>query len=166
MRKILVSSGAVVLVSLVCAATASAQTTSSTTFDVSITIENSCTVAVDDLSFGAVTDLTAAVPASTTGTVTCTATAPVAVSFDAGTGGTSTFAGRQMASGANTIDFNLYRDAPRTEILGDATGGTVTIGLTSTGGADGFTVYGQTVAAQSAKPPSTYTSIITATVTF
>jgi spore coat protein U-like protein len=165
MRKILVSTGAVVLVSLVFAATATAQT-ASTTFDVSITIENSCTVAVDDLSFGSVTDLTAAVPASTTGTVTCTATAPVAVSFDAGTGGTSTFAIRQMASGANTIDFNLYRDAPRTEILGDATGGTVTIGLTSTGGADGFTVYGQTVAAQSAKPPSTYTSIITATVTF
>lgn len=165
MRKILVSTGAVVIVSLVFAATAAAQT-ASTTFDVSITIENSCTVAVDDLNFGSVTDLTAAVAASTTGTVTCTATAPVAVSFDAGTGGTSTFAIRQMASGANTIDFNLYRDAPRTEILGDATAGTVTIGLTSTGGADGFTVYGQTVAAQSAKPPSTYTSIITATVTF
>jgi spore coat protein U-like protein len=165
MNRISVSVGAVALVSLLFADGVMAQT-ASTTFEVSITIENSCTLTVDNLSFGTVSDLTPAITSSATGAVTCTATAPVAVSFDAGTAGTSTLATRQMASGANTINYNLYRDASHTEILGDGTGGTFTVGLTSTGGDDGFTVYGQTVAAQGAKPPSTYASTITATVTF
>jgi spore coat protein U-like protein len=165
MRKLSVCVFAVVLGSLLSADSAAAQT-ATTTFEVSIVIENSCTVAVNNLSFGSVTDLTPAIAATTTGSVTCTATAPVAVSFDAGDGGSSTLATRQMASGGNTINYNLYRNGAHTEILGDGTSGTFTIGLTSTGGADAFTVYGQTVAAQSAKPVATYTTTITATVTF
>jgi hypothetical protein len=51
-------------------------------FVVSITIDQDCFVNVDNLFFGAVTDLTPAISGATTGTVTCTAIAPVSVSFD------------------------------------------------------------------------------------
>ncbi|MCX2780708.1 Csu type fimbrial protein [Microbulbifer thermotolerans] len=140
--------------------------TEDTTFLVSITVENSCTISVNDLNFGTVNDLTPSISASTTGTVTCTGLAPVSVSFDAGTGGASTFATRQMDDGVNTIDYNLYRDAANTEILGDGSGGTFTIDFTSTGGADAFDVYGLTDPGQNPKPAGTYNSTITATATF
>lgn len=140
--------------------------TDSDTFLVSITVENNCTIDVADLNFGTVNDLTPTIDGATAGSVTCTGIAPVSISFDPGTGGTSTFATRQMAFGVNTIDYNLYRDAARTEILGDGTSGTFTIDFTSTGGADGFDVYGRTAAAQNPKPAGTYASTVTATVEF
>lgn len=140
--------------------------TDDTTFVVSITVENDCLIAVNDLNFGTVNDLTPSISGATTGTVTCTGVAPVSVSFDAGTGGTSTFATRQMDDGTDTIDYNLYRDPAHTEILGDGTGGTFTIDFSSTGGADPFDVYGLTDPGQNPKPAGTYTSTITATVTF
>lgn len=140
--------------------------TASATFDVSITVEADCTIAVNDLTFPTVNDLTPAVAASTTGTVTCTGISPVSVSFDPGTGGASTFATRQMALGADTINYNLYADAAHTQILGDGSTGTVTIDFTSTGAADGFDVFAETAPTQNPKPAGTYTSTITATVTF
>jgi spore coat protein U-like protein len=140
--------------------------TANDTFLVSITVENDCVITVNDLSFGTVNDLTPSISSSTTGSVTCTGIAPVSVSFDAGTGGTSTFAIRQMDDGTDTIDYNLYRDAGNTEILGDGSGGTFTIDFTSTGGADAFDVFGLTDTGQNPKPAGTYSSTITATVTF
>lgn len=140
--------------------------TEDTTFLVSITIENDCTISINDLNFGTVNDLTPSISGSTSGTVTCTGLAPVSVAFSAGTGGTSSFTTRQMDDGTNTIDYNLYRDAANTEILGDGTGGTFTIDFTSTGGADAFDVYGLTGAGQNPKPAGTYNSTITATATF
>jgi spore coat protein U-like protein len=135
-------------------------------FVVSITVDQDCFVSVDNLFFGAVTDLTPEISGATTGTVTCTAIAPVSVSFDPGTGGASTFATRQMESNGETVDYNLYADAAHTEILGDGTGGTVTIDFTSMGDHDPFDIFGLTEANQGPKPRGTYTSIITATLTF
>ena len=140
--------------------------TASDTFDVFIRVENDCTIVVDDLNFGTVNDLTPAIDGATTGTVTCTGVAPVSISFNPGTGGTSTYATRQMELATNTIDYNLYRDAARTEILGDGTVGTVTIDFNSTGGADVFDIYGRTNAGQNPKPAGLYSSTITATVEF
>ena len=129
-------------------------------FDVTITIENVCTVAVNDLDFNTQTDITSSVAASTTGNVDCTGAGPWVVDFNAG--GSGSFATREMDSGAATIDYNLYRNSGHTEVLGDGTGGTFTLSGT---GDNGFTIYGQTVAGQT-PPTGTYTDTITATVTF
>ncbi|MEK9501363.1 Csu type fimbrial protein [Gaopeijia maritima] len=158
---------ALIVVTALCAVgpqSLSAQSTAE--FDVSITVENSCTIAVTDLDFGTVSDLTSAQDAATTGSVTCTGATPVSVSFNAGTVAGSTMAARLLGFGAETITFNLYRDSGRTEVLGDGTGGTVTIDFTSTGGADGLSVFGRTAAGQNPKPAGTYSSTITATVTW
>ncbi|WP_308364976.1 MULTISPECIES: spore coat U domain-containing protein [unclassified Microbulbifer] len=140
--------------------------TSSTTFTVSITVESDCLITANNLNFGAVDDLDQSIAGATNGFVTCSAIVPVSISFNAGTGGSSTFATRQMANGANTINYNIYRDSAHTEILGDGSGGTFTIDFTSTGGNDQFMVFGQTDPGQNPKPIGTYSSTITATITF
>jgi spore coat protein U-like protein len=167
LRKLRIAlSGLVAVLALFLAsAPASAQTTDDDTFDVTITVQNACTISVENLSFGIVNDLTPVISGSTEGTVTCTAAAPVSVAFNLGTAG-GTFATRLMANGTDTIGFNLYSEAAAGDILGDGTSGTETIELTSTGDADTFQIYGRTVAAQNPKPLGTYSTTVTATVTF
>lgn len=140
--------------------------TATASFEVRLTLGNECTIAVDDLNFGSFTNLALAYDAQVNGTVTCTGIAPISVEIDQGTGGSSTFATRQMGYEGETIDYNLYRDPARTEILGDGTGGTFPIGFTSSGGTDTFTIYASTVPGQVAKPSGIYTSDLVATITF
>lgn len=140
--------------------------TATDAFEVRITLGNECTIAVDDMDFGLVTDLSTAHDTQVGGSVTCTGIAPISVEFDPGTGGSSTFTTRQLGLGQETINYNLYRDAARTEILGDGTGGTFTIGFTSSAGADPFTIYARTAGGQGPKPSGTYASDLVATVTF
>jgi spore coat protein U-like protein len=141
--------------------------TDADTFDVSITVENSCLISVTNLGFGTVDTLAANIDAATTGSVTCTGVGPLNISFNAGTGTGSTLATRTMEDGAsNTIDYNLFRDSGRTEILGDGTGGTFEIAFNSTGGADAFDVFGRVAGGQNPKPVGTYSSTVTATVAF
>lgn len=151
----------------IAAVPASAQLSTTTdTFVVSITVQNECTVTVNDMDFGPVTSLVSAVSASTTAAVTCTGVGPITLSFDVGTGG-GDFDGRLMVSGSDTIEYNLYRDASHTEILGSGDSGPqVIIDDTSSGGTDTFTLYGLTTPGQGAKPVGTYTSTITATLTY
>lgn len=40
------------------------------------------------------------------------------------TGGSGSFAPRKMSSGANQLNYNLYKEANRTSVWGDGTGGT------------------------------------------
>jgi spore coat protein U-like protein len=50
-------------------------------------------------------------------------TVNVVVAFSPGSG---TYAARTMSNGTNTLNYNLYKDAARTQVRGDGTGGTVT----------------------------------------
>jgi spore coat protein U-like protein len=135
-------------------------------FLVQIVLTNSCTVTANDLDFGSRTTLTANIDVNTTVDVVCTGANPVSIAFDAGTGGTSTVANRQMNSGANIVNYNIYTTAGRTVPLG-STAGTNTIDFTSTGAGatDSPIVYGR-VPAQAAKPNGTYQSTVTATLTY
>ena len=139
--------------------------TDTATFQVSITVENSCDIVISDMDFGLVSSLATTHDAATSGTVTCTGISPLSIAFNVGSGGGS-LAARELSNGTDTILYNLYADAAFTSVLGDGTGGTATIDFSSTGGADAFDVYGQTAAAQNPKPVGTYTSDVIATVTF
>lgn len=137
--------------------------TANTQFEVSIIVENNCTVAVNPLVFASTDTLANDVDGATDGSITCTGTSPVTVSFNAGDVGGSTLATRLLSNGTDTVTYNLYRDAGRTEILGDASGGTVTIASTGT---STFDVYGRVDGSQNPKPAGTYDANVTATVTF
>jgi spore coat protein U-like protein len=144
-------------------------TTATNSFNVTITVVNSCTITVNPVAFGTVNTLiTSATAASVGDHVTCTGTSPVTVSFNTGSSGLYT--NRTMTNATDVVNYNLFDSNAYTNVLGDGSGSTVTIGLTPTGGgnvaaADDFTVYGQTVAGQAVVNKS-YSDTIIATVAF
>lgn len=142
--------------------------TANDTMIVSITIENSCTIAANDLSFGTQNTLAANIDADSSVDVVCTGVSPLTIEFTAGAGGAATFASRQMtdAVSTDTINYSLFADAGRTQVLGDGTSGSVVIAGNSTGGTDSFPVFGRVFAGQNPKSAGSYTDTVTATVTF
>ncbi|MDQ3269256.1 MAG: spore coat U domain-containing protein [Pseudomonadota bacterium] len=155
-------------VALVAAAPLASAATANDTMLVSITIRNSCTIVANDLAFGSVSTLAANVDASTTVDVTCTGRGPLSIEFTSGTGASATFASRKMTDtvSTNVIDYSLYRDAARTQVLGDGSGGSVTIGGVSTGATNSFPVYGRVPGGQDPKTAGSYSDSVVATVTF
>ncbi|TRZ56620.1 MAG: SCPU domain-containing protein [Rhodocyclaceae bacterium] len=86
--------------------------------------------------------------------------APFVAMLSTGNGGS--YAPRTMLNGVNTLQYNLYKDANRTVIWGDGSGGTATA---SSNGSTTFTVYGQIPAGQDAAA-GVYADSIVATITF
>lgn len=157
-----IRNAAVALALLAIAPLASAGTADDS-FKVSITIENSCTIAANDLDFGTRDTLEANIDAQTTVDVTCTGVSPLVVSFDNGTGAGGTAAARKLSNGSNSINYVLAKDSARSELLGTGAG---TIDAVSTGGTQVFPVYGRVLAGQNPKVIGRYLDTVTATVTF
>jgi spore coat protein U-like protein len=85
------------------------------------------------------------------------------------TGGSGSFASRKMSSGANQLNYNLYREASHTTIWGDGTGGTSIFTdntlIAVLGTSIDHTIYGRIPAGQYV-PAGGYTDTITVTVEF
>lgn len=143
---------------------ASASTTRTTTFQVSLVISNDCAISATALSFGTSGTLSANIDQSATLSVTCSNTTPYSVGLDAGSVSGSTVATRLLGSGAATVQFQLYSDSSRTTVWGN-TLGTNTVSGTGTGSSQSLTVYGE-VPPQATPAANTYTSTVTASVTF
>lgn len=132
------------------------------TMQVSIDIVNSCTITATDMAFPQ-ENVESVATATATLTVDCTASDDdFTIALDGGGSG-DTSARRMDGPGTATIDYQLYSDSAYGTVWGNTTGQTV--GGTSTGGLQPYTVYGE-ILAQGAKPVGTYTDSITATVTF
>jgi spore coat protein U-like protein len=107
-------------------------------------------------------DWTVAAPTDTAGsmTYTCTSTALVFLS----TGSSGNYTQRTMLSGTNSLGYNLYTDAARTQVWGDLfNGGTIQVapaGVPAT-----LSVYGRIPAGQNVATGS-YTDSITVTFFF
>ena len=142
-------------------------TTITNTFTVQAVINASCNVSATTLNFGTYDPASGtALTGSSTVNVFCTSGTAYTAALSVGTGGGS-FTTRTVASGGNTLNYNLYRDSARSQVWGDGTGSTFTVSGTGSGvlTANPLTVYGQMPTAQDG-PPGTYTSTITVTVTF
>lgn len=138
--------------------------TTTTTFNVSLTITSACTVSATAMAFGSSGIISASIDASSTVTVTCSNTTPYSVGLDAGIGAGATVTTRKMTSGGATVDYSLYQDNGRSTIWGN-TVGTNTVGGTGNGSGQALTVYGR-VPSQSTPAPGAYSDTITATVTY
>ncbi len=89
----------------------------STTFNVTATVLNSCAVAATDLAFG---NYDPASATDKTGTSTITVTCTLGTPFDMGlnNGNNASGSTRRMASGAARLTYQIYKDVGATQILG------------------------------------------------
>lgn len=78
-------------------------------------------------SFGSYNVFTAT-PLDTTTTITYRCTAALAVTIEISIGSSTSYAARTLRSGSQTLSYNLYRDAARTQIWGDGSAQTVRYG--------------------------------------
>jgi spore coat protein U-like protein len=134
--------------------------TVSTTFRVQARVEAVCEVTASDLNFGTYT-AQAGTPLQGTTLLraTCTPGSTYNVGLNEGTSAGATVNQRKMASGANSLNYQLYSDSARSTIWGNTTG-TDTVTGVGTGLAVDHTVYGAVPAAQ-AVPAGDYADTIT-----
>lgn len=91
------------------------------------------------------------------------------VSISLSRGGSADFSPRRMTNGASILNYNLYRDAARTVIWGDGSGGTQTyfINNPQPNNTDiPVSVYGRILAGQSTAATGNYSDTISAVVNY
>ncbi len=130
--------------------------TTSGTMDVTLNVDNACSLTTAAIDFGTVTDFAAASTANSASTLRCTpnAVATVTVSLGSNVNGTQ----RRLRSGTNYVDYN---------ITDSANAAWPAAGLSFTGnGADQPLGLRGVVPAQAAKPAGAYSDQVTITVTY
>jgi spore coat protein U-like protein len=144
--------------------------TTITTFAVTTTLLATCSATATPLAFSAYTPGGGAIANNGTVSVKCTKNSPYTVALNGGATAGGTVAQRLMASGANTLQYNLYTTAAFTTVFGDGTGTSKTEAGTGAGmgTATAFTVFGQLPdnATNQAAVPGSYTDTITVTVSY
>lgn len=139
------------------------------------TLTCSCSVSTTPVAFGGYDPLSGS-PQDATGNVrvTCGGVLGLLVPFDIALDAGSFGAGlspRQMASGANRLNYDLYTAAAHTVVWGDGSGasqmvaGSVTIILLGGTSVD-HPIYGRIPGGQSSVPPGSYGDTVTVTVTY
>jgi len=152
-------------------AIAPAQAVDNKTFDVTITIKNSCHVtSTENVAFGNRQALVATVDTTGSVSVQCTNGAPYEVALNAGVNSTNDINARRMkhATGTDTIAYQLYRDSGYADIWGQ-TDTVDTVGGTGTGFGDTSFDVKHVVYARATiigdEPAGTYSDVVIATVT-
>lgn len=151
------------------AAAAHAATTT-TNFTVTSTLLATCSATANALAFGTYTPGAGTLTANGTVTVKCTKNSPYTVALNGGSTTGGTVAQRLMASGANTLQYNLFTSAALNTVFGDGSGTSKTEAGTGAGIATGtaFTVFGQLPdnAANQVAVPGSYSDTVTVTITY
>ncbi len=126
----------------------------------------SCTISTTSVSFGSY-NVFATSPTDSTGSVSYNCFLSLGnITIFLNKGSASSFNPRRMLRGSEALNYNLYRDAARTTIWGDGTGGTQVFTATIVvSGSATVTIYGRIPAGQDVSVGS-YTDSITATINF
>lgn len=137
-----------------------------------------CTASANGVAFGTYDPLAAAADDSTgTVTVSCSYSPPGANSVNyavtLSTGRSGSFTQRYLAAGASSLGYNVFSNAGRSQVWGDASLGSVVItGSFTFGSGQGdrtrlrtHTIYGRIPALQDV-PPGNYTDSVVVTLTF
>jgi spore coat protein U-like protein len=144
---------------------AQAQVVDTTTFQVRATVVPVCTVQATNIDFG-VYRANQAAPTDATGSITvrCTLNTPFKLSLNGGTVTGSSILNRLLSSGANTVAYQLYVDAGRTQIWGDGAQGVSHSGV-GTGTSTSVTMHARMPPLQF-QPAGIYTDTITVTLEY
>jgi spore coat protein U-like protein len=157
----------VVIASLLLGGQAVQAATDTTTFQVTATVNDACTVSATDLAFGVYDPSAADNEKTSTITVTCTKGTDYDIGLNEGAASGATVTTRQMLDtvSSDLINYSLYSDASRTVNWGNTVGTeTVHVG-SATGAAENHTVYGKIPTGQYVTAGS-YSDTITVTVTY
>jgi spore coat protein U-like protein len=138
--------------------------TTTTTFNVTANVGNTCSITTTPLAFLTVVPTTTTVTNATSNiNVTCSSGDVYTVGLGAGNGTGATETSRFMMSAANKLAYALFNDAGYSVNWGQTTGGQMS--NTGNGAAQQLTVYGQ-ISKQTAPANGNYSDIITVTVTY
>jgi spore coat protein U-like protein len=154
---------------LIAASAAAFAATTTTTFQVTANVAAQCNVTAADLGFGAVDPLGGNVDQATTITVKCTKNSAYTVGLNAGATTGATIAQRLMANGTDTMDYNLYKEAGRSNVWGNSAVSPSWVAGTGAGlgTAQVLTVYGRVPSGQTNLAVGSYTeTAVTVTVTY
>lgn len=138
-------------------------------FEVSATVSGNCLITAQDMNFGTFELLDTTDQQTTSDIlVRCTNGTSYGIALSVGSG---TFENRTLLNGSDALAYNLYTDAAHTKVWGDDSGNTDIV--TGTGAGMGMPnlithkVYGRLLgSANLGAKPGTYSSIITATITY
>lgn len=134
----------------------------------------SCTVTLTNLAFGSYNPLAFGNTDSTSNIgVKCGGVVGLLIPFSMAisTGG-GTFTTRQMVSGTNKLNYNLFTDNSYTTVWGDGTGSTqlpasgVTLDVAGLAPTQNYTVYGRLPGRQLTAVPGSYTDTLSVLVTY
>jgi spore coat protein U-like protein len=125
--------------------------------------EANCTISTTSVAFGSY-DVFSATPRDATGTVQIDCAPRENIQVWLSRGSSSVFSPRTLRSGLNVLDYNLFRNAARTQVWGDGSAGTSIFSGNNIRSTT-QTVYGRVPAAQDAAVGN-YTDTIVATVIF
>jgi spore coat protein U-like protein len=161
-----------VLTGLLCIGGAANATTAVSNFQVQLQIVAQCVInSTATLNFGSPGVLggsggTTNTDQTTTLAVQCTNTTPYDIGLDQGTTTGALVSQRLLLNSVTneTINYNLFTDAPRSIIWGN-TVLTNTVHATGTGSSVSYTIYGR-VPPQSTPTPGNYTDTVTVTITY
>lgn len=127
----------------------------------------SCTISVTSVAFGNYNVFTTTADDST-GTITFRCNASAAnISISLSDGSSTTFSPRTLRKGSEVLQYNLYRNAARTTIWGDGTGGTSTYTNANPPNNSNvsLTIYGR-IPAQQDVSAGAYTDTVSAVINF
>ena len=129
-------------------------------------LAQNCSVNASPMSFGGLEAASGpAVDSAGNLTVNCDAPASYLIRLDAGLHSNGQFIARKMSrvQGTESMEYNLYRDASRTLIWGDGTGGSSAVQGTNPGFPQTISLYGRIYGGQNLHIGD-YTDIVTVTV--
>jgi spore coat protein U domain-containing protein, fimbrial subunit CupE1/2/3/6 len=167
--KRVISSATILIVLLAGAPAFAASATSS--FSISATVTNNCTITTSAISFGAydptVSNLSTPLDATGSVTITCTKGAATTLGLSAGANSANaTGTTRAMKSGSDYLSYELYQDTGRATVWGNSGTSLFTPPVAPSKDPRTFTTYGRIPAGQDVPAGTTYTDTVTATVNF
>ena len=161
MNRILLSAAAVTGVML--SQAASAQSTETANMAVSASVSSVCSISAGALAFGEVAT-SGATDGTSTITVNCTGGGAYTVGLNDGLNAVLTQ--RKLASGANVLNYDLFKEVGHTNRWGNS--GAALVSGTGSGANQSLTVYGQIASGQTlvSGNGTPYTDTILVTVTY
>jgi spore coat protein U-like protein len=137
--------GAIGAIGILASDAALSATTTTTTISVGATLVDHCLISATALTFQPYSPGSGAVTGTSTVTLRCTNGAIYAVGLSAGSTAGTSMSQRLLASGSNTLQYNLYTSNTYNNVWGDGSGGSAVVAGYSSGFASpiALTVYGQ-----------------------